>query len=1193
MKYISNKKKSIFISLKFLTIKEGIVITKIFESFVSEFGIKKFIEIVPENLGSPIIQFLPEKIKKYYKEIDKINFDALPFYLLKCLIPVLSFLSEKEYILIIDDIENIDYLSLTLLTSKIPIKIAFSSSKNDIVFIRSIKYNLIQLQTPKYELIEEIVGNIIYYKIDKNDLEKISKIFENSGLYVSEIIEGTKFLISERIIIYDTNKGKWIIKNEEAIKTVKSYFAEKIKKTLLSLNELEKEIISLVLLFNQIKEKDIIKILDIVSKESIYKLETLELIDRIGSVTQINHKANPIIVDHIKIEDSFYKKIEKKSLDLFDEYPIPVLEILSKTDLFDEYLIKAIDKIYEEQNYISLIKFVSLVKDDKLFIKLSINYIYPRMYPIMGLQSYDMISIIDRLEKLDKIYQIDLEDKIKIYLIISRYFFIRNNYMKIIPYIDFLSYNMAHINDENILYMINTFLFGVTYFKGDIKLAEEYGSKALAFNKKIINDQDIYIHSLFSAAQAFLGKKEGYDTARRVIREGLTVASVPMMAICFHFSGYALNYLGYTEEGLEFSKESRNIGKELKNVLLIYSTGASIAKGFLVNNMVSEAIEVLKESIEISEKYKIKVGIDHLYNEYLEALFFLRDRENFEKAFIYFESLQMFFTESKWYKAIYYKFLGIEKIFKNEFKEAEDNLRKAYEACSDFKIEKAKVAGLLYHVYANIGEYTLAKQYLEESNKIFDSYENNFQIYKKNFIFKSLETYSTQTTFTSSIKDEITFESIISSIASLSSINIPKNIVLRFVDILFQTLGAKRIEISLSISGIKYSLALDNDFKKIDKFSNSKLIQKAIIDNTPIIEKQLGNNESILIYPVKKINNIGYIYLSNPNITGLFKEKDIKIIKTLTNQTLILLENAILLKKEKEARNKIEKIMKSFELFVPKQFLEVIASEGVEKISLGTAKKIDASILFCDIRDFTSISEKMDSLEVIKFLNEYMKVIASIIEEKGGFIDKFIGDAILGIFDSKTTDDVIDTAVLMCKKIVEFNEERNTKIKIGIGINSSLVTIGTIGTYTRMDSTVIGDGVNLASRLEGLTKMYKVPIVVSDFGIKKLSNTREINYREIDSVIVKGKEKPVVIYEVFEWEDKDIIELKKSYNSEILMGLTLYKIREFKESLDYFQKCKEINKNDPIIDLYIKRCEHYIQNPPPDDWQGAIKLYEK
>ena len=511
---------------------------------------------------------------------------------------------------------------------------------------------------------------------------------------------------------------------------------KKIKKTLLSLNEIEKEIISLVLLFNQIKEKDIIKILDIVSKESIYKLETLELIDRIGSVIQINHKANPIIVDHIKIEDSFYKKIEKKSLDLFDEYPIPVLEIL--------------------------------------------------------------------------------------------------------------------LNDENILYMINTFLFGVTYFKGDIKLAEEYGSKALAFNKKIINDQDIYIHSLFSAAQAFLGKKEGYDTARRVIREGLTVASVPMMAICFHFSGYALNYLGYTEEGLEFSKESRNIGKELKNVLLIYSTGASIAKGFLVNNMVSEAIEVLKESIEISEKYKIKVGIDHLYNEYLEALFFLRDRENFEKAFIYFESLQMFFTESKWYKAIYYKFLGIEKIFKNEFKEAEDNLRKAYEACSDFKIEKAKVAGLLYHVYANIGEYTLAKQYLEESNKIFDSYENNFQIYKKNFIFKSLETYSTQTTFTSSIKDEITFESIISSIASLSSINIPKNIVLRFVDILFQTLGAKRIEISLSISGIKYSLALDNDFKKIDKFSNSKLIQKAIIDNTPIIEKQLGNNESILIYPVKK-----------------------------------------------------------------------------------------------------------------------------------------------------------------------------------------------------------------------------------------------------------------------------------------------------------------------------------------------------
>jgi len=104
---------------------------------------------------------------------------------------------------------------------------------------------------------------------------------------------------------------------------------------------------------------------------------------------------------------------------------------------------------------------------------------------------------------------------------------------------------------------------------------------------------------------------------------------------------------------------------------------------------------------------------------------------------------------------------------------------------------------------------------------------------------------------------------------------------------------------------------------------------------------------------------------------------------------------------------------------------------------------------------------------------------------------------------------------------------------------------------------------------------------------------QNINYREIDSVIVKGKEKPVVIYEVFEWEDKDKIELKKSYNSQLLMGITLYKIMDFNNALEYFKTCKEINSSDSIVDLYIKRCNYYIKNPPPPDWIGAIKLENK
>jgi len=1193
LKYISNKNKSIFIRLV-KTDKEGEAIKSIFNNFSIHFGTKKLLEFIDKDTGKMIIDFLPDGIKEEFDlTIENKNNEAIPYYLLKAIIPLLNFLNENGYILIIDDIEKIDNLSLTLLTSKIPIKIVFSSSEeinNEIN--RNIKYKKLLLEPASYEMIEEIVNNLLYSKINKNKLEEICKKFEESGLYISEIIEAIKFLIAEKSIKYNINKKEWEIIDNEKIKKVKSLFLEKIKNILSSLKNQEKYVLFLIIIFNEIFENDISYILGFDAKDIIIKLVKEGLIEKEKYKIKINPKISSLILNEVSIDEEFYNKILESSLKLFEKYPIPVLEILIKTknDLFDEYFLKISDKLYENQNYSHIIKFLPLIKDNNNFLTSTFKYIPS----IISVKSYEIIDIVTRLEDIDKNFKLTLKEKISAYFIISRYFFLKNNYPKIEKYLNFINENINCIKDENELYSIYVLLFGTTYFKGDIKLAKQYGEKALKYREKIINDQDVYIVSLLSATQAFLGDKKGIETSKRVIKEGISIASMSMTGIFFHFAGYTLSYLGHPEEGLEFSKEARSIGIELNNPLITYASSASIAKGFIMNNMLAEAIKVIEEAIDISKKYIIMVGLDFLYNEYLEALFILKEKDKFEQGFIYLESLKNFLINSKWYQVIYYKNKGILEIFKSELKDAEESLNKAYNLSKDFLIEHAKIAGLLHYVYINIGEYTLARTYLNESESIFNQYDN-FEEYKKNFIFRSLEFYSTQTSYSVSIKDELTFDSIINSIASLSTINNPKKMILRFIDILFEILGAKRIKLDITISGKRYYIIIDNNFNQIEDFTEKNILEKAINKHIPLIFKETEKDKSVLIFPLKKSNQIiGYIYLSNPNIPGLFKEKDLKIIRTLSNQLLILLENAILFKKEIEAKKKIEGIMKSFKLFVPKQFLDVIASEGVEKISLGTSKKIEASILFCDIRDFTTISEKMDSLEVIKFLNDYMKEIASLIEENSGFIDKFIGDAILGIFDCYETDKVIDTAIKMCKKVKIFSKEINKKIDIGIGIgiNSAKVTIGTIGTYTRMDSTVIGDGVNLASRLEGLTKMYHVPIVVSDYTIKRLKN-QNINYREIDSVIVKGKEKPVVIYEVFEWEDKDKIELKKSYNSQLLMGITLYKIMDFNNALEYFKTCKEINSSDSIVDLYIKRCNYYIKNPPPPDWIGAIKLENK
>jgi len=217
--------------------------------------------------------------------------------------------------------------------------------------------------------------------------------------------------------------------------------------------------------------------------------------------------------------------------------------------------------------------------------------------------------------------------------------------------------------------------------------------------------------------------------------------------------------------------------------------------------------------------------------------------------------------------------------------------------------------------------------------------------------------------------------------------------------------------------------------------------------------------------------------------------------------------------------NKLQKTLDSFEKFVPNKFVSVIAPEGIENITVGIFSTRRMTILFCDIRGYTSMSEAMAPIEIFTFLNDYLACMGKAIDEAGGFIDKYIGDAIMALFDDDATDCALKAAILMQEALDKFNYERSQNnlpiITTGIGIHRGTVVMGTVGFTSRIDSTVIGDAVNVASRIEGLTKQYNCNILITESVVNSLHKPELFSLRLVDeSVKVKGKDQPIAIYEV-------------------------------------------------------------------------------
>jgi len=277
--------------------------------------------------------------------------------------------------------------------------------------------------------------------------------------------------------------------------------------------------------------------------------------------------------------------------------------------------------------------------------------------------------------------------------------------------------------------------------------------------------------------------------------------------------------------------------------------------------------------------------------------------------------------------------------------------------------------------------------------------------------------------------------------------------------------------------------------------------------------------------------------------------------------------------------------------FVPDQILEFLNRESIVDVRLGDQIEREMTIMFADVRGFTAISEGMTTKENFAFINALLGRIGPLIRQRGGFIDKYIGDSIMALFP-KRADDAVDVAIAIQKELVVFNAERAKTgyplIKMGIGIHTGMIMLGTIGEEERMEGTVIADAVNTSSRIEALTKHYDVGILISEETLNDLSDVYEYQHRFMDRVKVKGKQGSVSVYEIFEADD---LRRKKAAAQAVFEhGARSYHDRDFKTTVSCMKQVLAVLPEDAVTASYLKRAEELLRDGVPDDWDGLARV---
>ncbi|MCG8571856.1 MAG: hypothetical protein MJB14_17105 [Spirochaetes bacterium] len=280
----------------------------------------------------------------------------------------------------------------------------------------------------------------------------------------------------------------------------------------------------------------------------------------------------------------------------------------------------------------------------------------------------------------------------------------------------------------------------------------------------------------------------------------------------------------------------------------------------------------------------------------------------------------------------------------------------------------------------------------------------------------------------------------------------------------------------------------------------------------------------------------------------------------------------------------------SFYRFVPKEFLTFLNRDTIKDIQLGDHIEKSITILVADIFSFTELSEKMSPEDNFSFLNSYLQRIGPIINNHQGFIEKYLGDGFMAIFPV-AIDHAIQAAIDIQNELKVYNRQRKRlgylPITTGIGLHTGNTILGTIGEKNRIETTVISPVVNVAARIERLTRIYTTKILISAEIIMNCFDPSVYNYRYIDTVKVKGKNDSVSVFEILDGLEEDDFYLKMITKELFEKAIILYQEKQFAEAKDLFKQVIAINQQDNAATILSQKCQNYIQQGIPLNWDGV------
>ena len=347
------------------------------------------------------------------------------------------------------------------------------------------------------------------------------------------------------------------------------------------------------------------------------------------------------------------------------------------------------------------------------------------------------------------------------------------------------------------------------------------------------------------------------------------------------------------------------------------------------------------------------------------------------------------------------------------------------------------------------------------------------------------------------------------------------------------------------------------------------------------VQNVLESGKPKILHDREILNKYGHSISANLTISLLVDIKNEQV------DTLVVLEDITM---EKRIRGTLGR-------FMTKEVADKLLED--EEVHLGGQIQ-EAAVLFSDIRNFTAISESLHPKQTVEMLNDYFDIMVEIVFDNGGTLDKFIGDSLLAVFgvpfkgpnDSKNA---VYTAMEMINNLRNFNQKRNKSnkipINIGIGINTSEVLAGNIGCLKRMDYTIIGDGVNLASRLESANKFFGTQIIISQNTFSIIKN--DFLCREIDLIKLKGKNIAISIYEVLNFNGSEPPPQKIETLKIFQEGLNYYRERKWEKGIKKFNKILSLYPDDKVSQIYVDRSKNMINHPPDKNWNAVWVMDSK